>query len=366
MCKAPLRSLLLGLCFLLLLPYTHALALHPLEPGLRSVPRNVTYVAVGDSITAGWGSSVVEGARHNGYVSQLHRQLLVRGSSRLHNLGVPGLTSGQFLFVMEHWPEMSRLLQQAGLITLSIGGNDIIWTEHQSPGDVEKMRESLSKYEVNIVTILHRIRKLNPQARLFVLEVYNPFPIKDERHQALQAWITWVNESIAIAANAYDAEVIPTASLFLSKENQYVNLANNDIHPNTAGHTLIAETISGRLLGRFVPLIVEEKMKPNLLINGEQKPLVSELLIENDTVYVSVDQLSGLFAGSTPYLRYRVGDWSIRINGKRIRLPSPVLLKDGRPYLPLRPLSETLGAQIYWIPSSRTINVVTPSTSARK
>jgi len=364
LCKAPLRSLLLGLCFLLLLPYTHALALYPPERELSPLPRNITYVAVGDSITAGWGASVVEGARQNGYVAQLHRQLLVRGNSRVHNLGVPGLTSGQFLFVMEHWPEMSRLLSQAGLITLSIGGNDIIWTDHQSPGDVDKMREALSKYEVNIVTILHRIRKLNPEARLFVLEVYNPFPLQDERHQALQAWITSVNESIAAAATVYHAEVVPTASLFLGKENQFVNLANNDIHPNTAGHTRIAESITGRLLGRFVPLIVQEKMKPNLLLNGERKQLPGDLLIENDTVYVSVDQLPELFGSAPPAVRYRIGDWSIRVNGKRIRLSSPVLLKDGRPYLPLRPPSETLGRQVYWVGSSRTINIVTPAAPA--
>ena len=231
MCKVFLRSLLLCLCFLLLLPTAQAWARQPAEKEVPPFPRTATYVAVGDSITAGWGSPLVEGVRQNGYVAQLHRQLLVRGQAKLHNLGVPGLTSGQLLFVMEHWPEMSRLLQQAELITLSIGGNDIIWTEHQSPGDTLKMREALSKYEANITTILNKIRILNPSARLFVLEVYNPFPIDDDRHNTLQPWIKWVNESIAMAANDFHAEVVPTSDVVFDQRKQIRQLGQQR-HPS--------------------------------------------------------------------------------------------------------------------------------------
>ncbi|WP_157729472.1 GDSL-type esterase/lipase family protein [Tumebacillus algifaecis] len=350
-----LRRFLLVLWSLLaLLPAHHALA-----GDLASWPRQVSYVAIGDSITAGWGTPAIGGARVNGYVSHLHRQMQVRGQATLHNLGVAGLTSSQFLFLLEHWPEASQLLQKADLITLSIGGNDIIWTDHQKPGDVMAMHEALTKYKTNILTILAHFRQLNVDARLFVLEVYNPFAVKDPRHKQLSEWITWVNESIREAAKAYDADVVPVATLFLSHEQEYVNLANNDIHPNASGHKVIAEAISHTLFGSFVPLTVEQNKKPNLLWNGEPRPLSSDLIFENQTIYASLPQIQELHQGGLKRLRSRVGSFLALVNGKRIILPSPVLLKDGSPYLPLRPVIETLGARVFWVPDSLTISVFT-------
>ncbi|ARU63068.1 hypothetical protein CBW65_20375 [Tumebacillus avium] len=334
---------------------------HPVQNALAGdltpLPKNLNYVAIGDSVTAGWGTPAIHGARVNGYVAHLHRQMQVRGQATLHNFGIPGLTSGQFLFLLEHWPEASQHLQRADLITLSIGGNDIIWTEHQKPGDVMAMREALTKYQTNIRTILALFRQLNVDARLFVLEVYNPFPEKDPRHTQLSEWITWVNESILLAAKQYDAEVVPVASLFLSHEKEYVNLANNDIHPNAKGHTLIAEAISRTLFGSFVPLPVSADVKPNLLWNGEPRPLSSALVLENDTVYASLPLIQELHGDGLNYIRSRVGSVFARVNGKRISLPSPVFLKDGLPYLPLRPVIEAMGARVYWVPDSQTISV---------
>ncbi|TCP59438.1 lysophospholipase L1-like esterase [Tumebacillus sp. BK434] len=334
---------------------------HPVQKALAAdltpLPKHLNYVAIGDSVTAGWGTPAIAGTRVNGYVAHLHRQMQVRGQATLHNFGIPGLTSGQFLFLLDHWPEASQHLQRADLITLSIGGNDIIWTEHQKPGDVMAMREALTKYQTNIRTILALFRQLNVDTRLFVLEVYNPFPEKDPRHTQLSEWITWVNESILAAAKAYDADVVPVASLFLGHEKEYVNLANNDIHPNAKGHALIAETISQALFGSFIPLPVAAEMKPNLLWNGERRPLRSDLVLENDTVYASLPLIRELPGTGRPSIRSRIGSVFARVNGKRIALPSPVFLKDGLPYLPLRPVIETVGARVYWVPDSRTISV---------
>lgn len=354
------RDLLLCLCLLLA-------GLSPAHAHMGSVlPEHVTYVAIGDSVTAGWGSPPVNGSRLNGYVSHLHRQLLLRGSSDLHNLGIPGLTSGQFLFLLEHWPELSQTIKKADLITLSVGGNDIIWTDHQSPGDVAKMREALTKYEENIEKILTDVRQLNEDARLFVLEVYNPFPVDDARHAQLAEWVIWVNESLAAAANQHDASVVPTASLFLKHENEYVNLKQNDIHPNNEGHTRIAEQISHALFGKFIPLLVQGDMNPTLLLDGKPKQLHAGLLYENGTVYVAADQLRQLYGPETiRQLRTRIGAMWLRMNGKFVKLPSPVLLYGSEPYLPIRVVSESLGAKVYWVEDSRTINIVTRKDPAK-
>lgn len=322
------------------------------------LPQHVHLVALGDSITAGWGSPPVNGGRLNGYVGFLHRQLLTRGTSDLNNLGVPGITSGQLLFLLDHWPEASQTIKQANVITLSIGGNDIMWTEKQSPDDMLKMREALGKYEENIRLILAKIRAYNPTARLFVLEVYNPFPTDDARHNMLTEWIQWVNESIAKAAYEQDADVVPVASLFLKHEKEYVNLANNDIHPNTEGHEQIAAQISHTLFGTFIPLLVDKNNAPNLLWNGKPTDLPAGLLYENNTVYIEEAQLTHLYRDRLKKIWTRVGAWWALVNGKTVKLQSPVILKDGRPYVPLRAVSESLGAQVFWVEESKTISVV--------
>lgn len=320
---------------------------------------DLTYAAIGDSISAGWGAPLVNGARLNGYAAQLHRQLQVRGHAEFHNLGVPGLTSGQFLFLLDHWPDASAYLKKADLITLSVGGNDIIWTDHQAPGDAAKMREALSKYEANIDAILSRIRQVNPEARIFILEVYNPFPADDGRHGPLSEWVQTVNEAIATAANTHEADVVTTSSLFLGHEKEYVNLANNDIHPTVVGHMRIAEQISHVLFGSFVPLVVEAEMQPNLLWNGKPRAISPALVYENSTVYIASSQLLALHRDALQKMWVQVGQWWLRVNGRRVKLPSPVLFKDGQAFVPLRVVSESLGAKVYWVEDSRTISVVT-------
>ncbi|KEO84463.1 GDSL-type esterase/lipase family protein [Tumebacillus flagellatus] len=355
-----LRRLRPALCWLLLLCCLLTQAL-PAQAVVHRpfLPEQVDYVAIGDSITAGWGAPPIHGTRLNGFSAQLHRQLLTRGPAELHNLGVPGLTSGQFLFLLDHWPEASGVIKHADLITLSIGGNDIIWADYKSPGDDAKMRDALSKYESNIEDILAKIRGQNPTARLFVLEVYNPFPPDDSRHHALSEYIQWANESIAMAANTHEATVVPTASLFLDHEKEYVNLANNDIHPNVAGHTRIAEQISHALFGRFNKMVVEESMKPTLLLNGKPQKLKVPLLVENDTLYLDADQVAALHKGLLKRWWFRIGLWWMQVNGQRVKLPSPVLMINGRPYLPLRAVSQSLGAKVYWIEDAQTVSVVT-------
>ncbi|MGZ4111760.1 MAG: GDSL-type esterase/lipase family protein [Tumebacillaceae bacterium] len=342
-------------CLLTWLVFATPASAYPLTP----LPTNVSLVAVGDSISAGWGAPAIRGVRVNGYVSQLHRQLLTRGLADLHNLGVPGLTSGQFLFLLDHWPEASHYLKEADIITLSIGGNDIIWTDHQSPGDVLKMREAMTKYEANIDTILTKIRALNPSARVFVLEVYNPFAVDDARHKMLSPWVDWVNDSIIKSGVYHNATVVPTATLFLGHEKECINLANDDIHPNITGHTKIAELISQDLLGTFIPLIVKQKMQPNLLWNGKPTETSAMLVLENETLYIEADQLATLHQGTIRNLWFRIGSWWVKVNGKQVRLPSPVLLKDGHPFLPLRAVSESVGDRVYWVEDSQTMNVLT-------
>ncbi|HEU4963840.1 MAG TPA: copper amine oxidase N-terminal domain-containing protein, partial [Bacilli bacterium] len=96
----------------------------------------------------------------------------------------------------------------------------------------------------------------------------------------------------------------------------------------------------------------------NLLWNGTPKKLEGEMLLEHNTVYVEATQLADLYKDALKDWRFRIGEWGMRVNGRHVELPSPVLMKGGGVYLPLRAVSETLGAQVYWVEESQTISVL--------
>jgi hypothetical protein len=51
------------------------------------------------------------------------------------------------------------------------------------------------------------------------------------------------------------------------------------------------------------------------------------------------------------------------INNRRVNLDTPATLVNGRTMVPLRFLSEALGASVYWVASTRTVEITTGSTA---
>lgn len=80
------------------------------------------YLALGDSITFGYESSSDE----NRYVNQLLQKLNKVQRTSLHVQAKPGWTASQLLRALEKTP--ACILQEAELITLMIGGNDLLKT----------------------------------------------------------------------------------------------------------------------------------------------------------------------------------------------------------------------------------------------
>ena len=113
--KRRVLSILLSLCLVLSLLPTAAFA------------QGKSYVALGDSITTGYGLTDEENdsfaalvANENGY--------------ELTNLAEDGTTSGDLLEVVQD-EENSDILQNADLITITIGGNDLMGALYQYLAD---------------------------------------------------------------------------------------------------------------------------------------------------------------------------------------------------------------------------------------
>lgn len=133
------------------------------------------YVALGDSIATGTLHSF---ARVTSYTEYLFQILRKRGGlTRMVNLAHDGDTTRELLCKLgQCWYQ--SWVRQAGLITLSIGGNNLMraasipgFTSVCCPKAAAGVRIFCSDWEKIII----RLRALNPHCPLLVMTVYNPY-----------------------------------------------------------------------------------------------------------------------------------------------------------------------------------------------
>jgi lysophospholipase L1-like esterase len=228
------------------------------------------YLALGDSLAYGVGASDPS----TGYVGLVHGALA--GSERfggagleLLNLGVPGARSADLLVPggqLESAVSQIESRQEdsedndVDVITVDVGGNDLLALVAQdSPclesASVEPCRaafgEVLSGIDANLTEILTRLREAAPEAVIVVVDLYNPYSgTGDLREPIAEVGIGQANGVIGSVTAEPDLR-ITTASvfqLFGGRGNQWI--APDGIHPNDAGHRVIAEAVTAAIDGR--------------------------------------------------------------------------------------------------------------------
>ncbi|MFV1219066.1 GDSL-type esterase/lipase family protein, partial [Klebsiella pneumoniae] len=93
------------------------------------------------------------------------------------NYGVSGNTSQQIFKRMTTDPQIEKDLEKADLLTLTVGGNDVLAVirkelSHLSLNSFEKPAEA---YKERLKEILAKARQDNPKLPIYVLGIYNPF-----------------------------------------------------------------------------------------------------------------------------------------------------------------------------------------------
>ncbi|MCY0874871.1 MAG: SGNH/GDSL hydrolase family protein [Firmicutes bacterium] len=202
------------------------------------------YLALGDSITHGYDSTALE----RRYVDVLTRKLnrLRRTSTYVH--AKPGWTSAQLLRSLDRIPEC--ILQEAELVTLMIGGNDLLkefpWFLDDPDEAMERLRRSFHPKVDEILGIAVK----NPSAKVVLCTVYNPFP----KAEVAQMAVTGINSLLKEIAQSRGCLLAPVDAMYGGQEERLVSgfrrgelqdfrLLRNPIHPNDAGHERIAEAI---------------------------------------------------------------------------------------------------------------------------
>ena len=280
-------STLLALCL--------ALSLLPAS-ALAAGGEQKSYVALGDSITTGYGLAENE----TGFA----KQVADSNGYTLTNLAQDGATSTDLLEVVKSEANADTL-KNADLITITIGGNDLMnalyaylaeeYNKQNSDTSitaedvkaslagtlseipqVEMLRFAASKipdfpnstaantalytFATNFSSIISAIKAANSTAQLIVVNQYNPYGhlttgtgVLSLDLSAIDTAVRALNTVISSSAESADYTVADVYTKFEQAENNPCNASvslpsiNLDFHPNATGHGLIADTISALL-----------------------------------------------------------------------------------------------------------------------
>lgn len=207
--------------------------------------KELFYLALGDSLTAGIGATETNYLRLSAFVPQLTSFLREKQPVRVENHGIPGLTSGQLLRYLREGLGMDRKLAEADLITMTIGANDLlqllahVWEEKLNEAQLKTI---LQNYSRHMQEIFNHIRRENPTVPIYILDLYSPYGADHPLHQISTEVVSSFNAQLAQLADAekhiYVVSVYPS---FLNRERELTHILDGDPHPNDQGYRVILE-----------------------------------------------------------------------------------------------------------------------------
>lgn len=232
------------------------------------------YIALGDSLAFGVGA---DSASTQGYVgltvAALRSGKYAGTGLDLTNVSVPGATSGDILRPGDQVDKaVAEIAARGGaeIISIDIGANDLLALAGNSspclddPGGTPcqgALQTTLSTLQRNLTETLRRLREAAPEAKIFVLDLYNPYSGSgNSREQIASIGVQQING--VITASAGDPEVSATFvsihDVFEGRAKQWI--ASDEIHPNNAGYRVLAEGLLAAILER--PPVLPSDLAP--------------------------------------------------------------------------------------------------------
>ena len=233
-------------------------------------------IALGDSVAAFFGVD-----EKDGYVAQLSALLNVNSiENNFTNLAISGLNTQTLLEQLANNAVLAEI-KNADIITLNIGGNnilspfvEILVTDFQtlltdiaqpSPalllGLISKkmteqqmatLVEGVMLFQNDFTEIIKILQTEAPNADIFVNTVYNPITPMLGVYEASEILIPLINKFIQENAEKFGYIVVDIYSVYKESSDNITNFnlitGSVDIHPNAAGHALIAKTAAGKIL----------------------------------------------------------------------------------------------------------------------
>lgn len=211
------------------------------------------YLALGDSLTVGigaWFGSGFVPLYKKRLEQHLHSTVLVS------NQGINGLTSEGLLSMIRYNRYLQNLIREADIITVSIGGNDLIRAARMSRGNLHSslLTQTLNRCEHNtkeIVSEIIALKKDSSSYMIRLLGLYNPIPQSEAAYQFVKQYnnflISLNNKKVASAPLLYAFQGRERELLFIDK-----------VHPSSQGYRVITQQLDH--LG-YAPLLQKDKSK---------------------------------------------------------------------------------------------------------
>ena len=249
--KKSFQSLLLFLILLLVASPAHALAEDSHE---------LNYVALGDSLAQGF---LNEGnlAIGDGYPVYINEGIEDETEYDVNkeNFGFGGFRTVDVLSQLNE-DDVQAYLQEAELITLNIGANDVLGAvdmpiEFDDPDLIPNVLAAIETVEENVGQILDEVTQLNSDAPIYVMAYYNALPYEDDQ-DVVEIMIDALNEAITAGADNHNVTFVPTFDAFDGKHEIY--LPNpDDIHPNEEGYRVIADLFLDEIVPALPPIDID-------------------------------------------------------------------------------------------------------------
>lgn len=211
------------------------------------------YVALGDSLTEGVGDTTGQG----GFVPLLAQSLTNDYGYEVdyQNFGISGNTSNQILKRMKEKQELKLALQEANLLTITVGGNDLrkVIIKNIANLKLSTFDKPAKEYGKRLESIIQVARKDNPSLPIYVVGIYNPFflslPELTEMQVIVDKWNTTTEETVAKYENVYFVGINDLlyrglegeAGISQLNQSQSNNLLfeEDQFHPNNTGYEII-------------------------------------------------------------------------------------------------------------------------------
>ncbi|WP_270224661.1 SGNH/GDSL hydrolase family protein [Lactococcus lactis] len=224
--------------------------------------KNLTYAALGDSLTEGVGDATGQG----GFVPLFAKDIENKTDSSVssQNFGKAGDTSTQIYNRMMKSKKITAGLKKADIITITIGGNDVLKVIRDNVSNLSSMTEKdFTKpeelYQARVKKLLDKIREDNPKAQIYVLGIYNPFYLNFPELTVMQNVIdSWNTATAGVVSQEKNTYFIPINDLLYkgSGDKQAVEsgstsdaVSNNllytedHFHPNNVGYQIMADAV---------------------------------------------------------------------------------------------------------------------------
>jgi lysophospholipase L1-like esterase len=221
-------------------------------PPAEDPPRPSRYVAVGDSLATGAGAQ-------RGYAERYadHLRADGGGSVRFTNFARDGWTSADLLAALEGDPRFADALTRADVVTIDIGGNDLLRAQAQflagECSGEDCLHDAVDAFQTNWDAIVVAVDRLVAEDTVLItMDLYNPFvaPLRAfGLYERLQPFLDRVNEHIRRSAAEHGMTVAPVHAAFNGPEglaDPVVQglIAEDRLHPSDAGHAVIAELLA--------------------------------------------------------------------------------------------------------------------------